>query len=53
MKNAEVTSCSHSLGLPMVRVTMSSTTQSEKPAIATPHSTISSSSMRSKACHLR
>ncbi len=53
MKNAEVTSCSQNHGAPSVRVRMSHTTESEKPPIATPQSTISTSSIGSRARHLR
>src|SRR5216683_2699883 len=51
MKKVEVTSCSHSHGAPMVRVTMSQTTEVQKPISVAPHSTISSDSSQSSAGH--
>src|SRR5690349_12973296 len=53
MNSVEVTSCSHSHGRPMTRVTMSAHTESEKPKSATPQSTISARSSQSSARHFR
>ena len=47
----EVTSWSHSHGAPMVRVTMSQTTERLKAARAKPHSIISTASSLSSARH--
>src|SRR5512135_2975978 len=53
MKKVIVTSCSHSQGRPMVRVTTSHTTLTVNPVIATPQSTISTRSSGSSARHFR
>src|SRR3954467_541871 len=53
MKNVIVTSCSHSHGRPAMRVTMSHTTVTVKPVMATPQSTISARSTRASARPLR
>src|SRR5215470_6907280 len=53
MKNVWVTSCSHSHGCPISRVTMSNNTVVEKPNSSTPQRIISAISSRSSACHLR
>ena len=53
MKKVEVTSCSHSQGRPISRVTMSQITDVQKPASVTPHSTISTPSSQSSDFHLR
>src|SRR2546428_624702 len=52
-KNAVVACCSHSHGWPMVRVTTSRNTHSEKPPMHTPHATMSTASRGSSAGHLR
>ena len=51
MKKVEVTSCSHSHGAPMVRVTMSQTTEVLKQINVAPHSIISTDSSQSSARH--
>ena len=51
MKKVEVTSCSHSQGAPMVRVTMSQTTEVQKAISVAPHSIISRDSSQSSARH--
>src|ERR1700730_4388526 len=53
MNRVEVTSCSHSQGWPMVRVTMSAVTDNEKPKQSRPHSTIKPSSSLSNTGHFR
>src|SRR3954453_3896453 len=53
MKKVIVTSCSHSHGRPMERVTTSHVTVTVNPVIATPHSTISTRSSGSSARHFR
>src|SRR5215471_21386310 len=53
MNRVEVTSCNHSQGWPMVRVTMSAVTDSEKPKHNTPHNSIKTSSSRSNARHFK
>src|SRR4051812_35394921 len=52
MKKVEVTSCSHSHGRPISRVTMSQTTDVQKPIRVAPHSIISPDSSQSSAGHL-
>src|SRR6185437_9108050 len=52
MKKVEVTSCSHSQGWPISRVTMSQTTDRLKAARVKPHSIISSASSQSSDFHL-
>src|SRR5437660_986718 len=53
MKKVDVTSCSHSQGWPMVRVTMSNITEVEKPSRVSPQRTISTDSSPSSARHFR
>src|SRR6478672_3014582 len=53
MNSVDVTSCSHSQGWPMVRVTMSAVTDSEKPKHSTPHRIMSASSSQSSQRHFR
>src|SRR6476646_5556817 len=53
MKKVMVASCSHSQGRPSVRVAMSQTTVTVKPAIAIPHRIISTCSSGSSARHFR
>src|SRR5258707_8798140 len=52
MKKVEVTSCSHSHGRPISRVTMSQTTDRLKAARVKPHSIISNDSSQSSCFHL-
>ena len=52
-KKPVVTSCSHSHGRPISRVTTSQNTESVKPAIDSPHRTISTPSSGSSAFHFR
>src|SRR6516165_254986 len=53
MKKVEVTSCNHSQGRPISRVTMSKMTVVQKPSSRRPHSIISTVSSGSSARHLR
>src|SRR5262249_11603791 len=53
MNSVDVTSCSQSQGLPIVRVMMSNVTVVQKLNSKTPHSTISASSRPSSARHFR
>src|SRR5436190_10637227 len=53
MKNVWVTSCSHSQGWPIVRVTISKTTVVENPNSSSPQTIIRTSSRPSSARHFR
>src|SRR5471030_831164 len=52
MKKVEVTSCSHSHGAPIVRVTMSQTTEVQKQIRVAPQPIINKASSQSSAGHL-
>src|SRR6516225_4547466 len=53
MKKVDVTSCNHSHGAPMVRVTMSNVTVVEKPSRHSPHRIIKIVSRTSKQRHFK
>src|SRR5215471_14990186 len=53
MKKVDVTSCNHSQGAPIVRVTMSKVTVVEKPSRHSPQSTIKIVSRTSKQRHFK